>query len=103
MIHYLCTCIDSLKDKKKIFFSKSDFQFGIRASKLESFVSLIEPWPIHILNHLGINLLPLLSNPKVHCSKQGFVLDETNYDMWSQIMEMHIVEKEKLLFICGTS
>ena len=31
------------------------------------------------------------------------VLDETNYDLWSQIMEMHIVEKEKLSFIRGNS
>ena len=31
------------------------------------------------------------------------VLSETNYDMWSQIMEMHIAEKEKISFICGNS
>ena len=28
---------------------------------------------------------------------------QTNYDMWSQIIEMHIVEKEKLSFIRGNS
>ena len=33
----------------------------------------------------------------------GIVLDETNYDLWSQIMEMHIAEKEKLSFIHGNS
>ena len=33
----------------------------------------------------------------------GIVLHETNYDLWSQIMEMHIAEKEKLSFICGNS
>ncbi|KAF1888645.1 hypothetical protein Lal_00036684 [Lupinus albus] len=25
----------------------------------------------------------------------GIVFNETNYDIWSQIMEMHIAEKEK--------
>ncbi|XP_022894637.1 uncharacterized protein LOC111408988 [Olea europaea var. sylvestris] len=33
----------------------------------------------------------------------GILLNETNYDMWSQIMEMHIAEKEKLSFIRGNS
>ena len=33
----------------------------------------------------------------------GIVLDETNYDLWSQIMEIHIAEKEKLAFIHGNS
>ena len=32
----------------------------------------------------------------------GILLNETNYDMWSKIIEMHIAEKEKLSFICGT-
>ncbi|WVY93108.1 hypothetical protein V8G54_032196 [Vigna mungo] len=31
----------------------------------------------------------------------GIVLSETNYDIWSQIMEMHIAEREKLLYIRG--
>lgn len=35
--------------------------------------------------------------------KAGIQLDETNYDLWSQIMEMHIAEKEKLSFIIGKS
>jgi len=26
----------------------------------------------------------------------GIVLDESNYDVWSQLMEMHIAEKETL-------
>ncbi|KAB5548047.1 hypothetical protein DKX38_011453 [Salix brachista] len=30
------------------------------------------------------------------------LLNKTNNDMWSQIIEMHIVEKEKLSFIRGT-
>ena len=29
----------------------------------------------------------------------GIILKETNYDMWSQIMDMHIAEKEKYSFI----
>ena len=35
--------------------------------------------------------------------KVGITLDETNYDLWSQIMEMHIAKKEKLSFIHGNS
>ena len=31
------------------------------------------------------------------------VLNETNYDQWSQMLEMQIAEKEKLSFIRGTS
>ena len=30
------------------------------------------------------------------------LLNEKNYDIWSQIIEMHIDEKEKLSFIRGT-
>lgn len=33
----------------------------------------------------------------------GIVLNETNYDLWSQMLEMQIAEKEKLSFIRGTS
>ena len=33
----------------------------------------------------------------------GIVLNETNYDLWSQMLEMQIAEKEKLSLICGTS
>ena len=33
----------------------------------------------------------------------GIVLNETNYDMWYQMLEMQIAEKEKLSFIHGTS
>ncbi|KAH9678583.1 retrovirus-related pol polyprotein from transposon RE1 [Citrus sinensis] len=29
----------------------------------------------------------------------GIILTETNYDIWSQIMEMHLVEREKLSYI----
>ncbi|RDY04779.1 hypothetical protein CR513_11469, partial [Mucuna pruriens] len=32
-------------------------------------------------------------------AKPGIVLNETNYDIWSQIMEMHIAKKEKLSLI----
>ncbi|XP_037493735.1 uncharacterized protein LOC119370195 [Jatropha curcas] len=31
----------------------------------------------------------------------GITLDESNYDVWSQLMEMHIAEREKLSFIRG--
>ena len=30
-------------------------------------------------------------------------MNETNYDLWSQILEIQIAEKEKLSFIRGTS
>ena len=33
----------------------------------------------------------------------GIVLNETNYDLWSQMLEMQIAEKEKLSFIRDTS
>lgn len=33
----------------------------------------------------------------------GIQLTETNYDMWSQLMEMHIAEREKLSYIIGKS
>ena len=33
----------------------------------------------------------------------GIVLNETNYDLWSKMLEMQIVKKEKLSLICGTS
>ncbi|XP_059634473.1 uncharacterized protein LOC132276860 [Cornus florida] len=33
----------------------------------------------------------------------GISLTESNYDIWSQLMEMHIVEREKLSYIHGTT
>ena len=33
----------------------------------------------------------------------GIVLTETNYDLWSQILEMHIAEEERRSFIRGNS
>ena len=33
----------------------------------------------------------------------GIILTETNYDVWSQLMEMHIAEREKLSYICEKS
>ena len=29
----------------------------------------------------------------------GIILNESNYDIWSQLMEMHIAEREKLSYI----
>ncbi|KAG5524848.1 hypothetical protein RHGRI_031501 [Rhododendron griersonianum] len=31
----------------------------------------------------------------------GIILTESNYDIWSQLMEMHIAEREKLSYIHG--
>jgi hypothetical protein len=46
---------------------------------------------------------PIIIQSEGSSFKVGIVLDETNYDMWSQIMEMHNAKKEKLSFIRGTS
>ena len=29
----------------------------------------------------------------------GFILTESNYDIWSQLMDMHIIKREKLSYI----
>ena len=51
----------------------------------------------------GTKFAPII----IQCEGSSFnawiVLNETNYDLWSQIMEMHIAEKEKLSFIHGNS
>lgn len=31
----------------------------------------------------------------------GIILTESNNVVWSQLMEMHIIEKEKLSYTCG--
>ena len=31
----------------------------------------------------------------------GIILTESNYDVWSQLVEMHIAEREKLFYIRG--
>ena len=46
---------------------------------------------------------PIIIQSEGSSFKVGITLNETNYDLWSQIMEMHIVEKEKLSFIRGNS
>ena len=46
---------------------------------------------------------PIIVQSEGSSFKVGITLDEENYDLWSQIMEMHIVEKEKLSFIHGNS
>ena len=46
---------------------------------------------------------PIIIQSKASLFKAGITLNETNYDLWSQIMEMHIAEKEKLSFIRGNS
>lgn len=33
----------------------------------------------------------------------GIILNESNYDVWSQLMEMHLAEREKLSFIRANS
>ncbi|KAK2993896.1 hypothetical protein RJ640_012770 [Escallonia rubra] len=42
---------------------------------------------------------PIVIQSEGSSFKAGIILNDTNYDLWSQIMEMHIAEKEKLSFI----
>ncbi|KAF1867909.1 hypothetical protein Lal_00012805 [Lupinus albus] len=42
---------------------------------------------------------PIIIQSEGSSFNAGIVLNETNYDIWSQIMEMHIAEKEKLSLI----
>ena len=59
-------------------------------SKSDSETSVTKSTPI-IIQHKGSSL------------NSGIVLNETNYDLWSQMLEMQIAENEKLSFIRGTS
>ncbi|KAB5521528.1 hypothetical protein DKX38_025847 [Salix brachista] len=45
---------------------------------------------------------PIIIRSEGSSFNAGILLNETNYDMWSQIIEMHIAEKEKLSFIRDT-
>ncbi|KAJ8647938.1 hypothetical protein MRB53_000961 [Persea americana] len=51
----------------------------------------------------GTKSAPIIIQSEGSSFKAGIILNETNYDLWSQIMEMHIAEKEKLSFIRGNS
>ncbi|KAM7499356.1 hypothetical protein LguiA_023770 [Lonicera macranthoides] len=42
---------------------------------------------------------PLIIQTEGSSFNIGLLLDETNYDIWSQLMEMHIAEKQKFSFI----
>ena len=46
---------------------------------------------------------PIIIQSEGSSFNAGIVLNETNYDLWSQTMEMHIAKKEKLSFIRGNS
>ena len=59
-------------------------------SKLDSETFVTKSTPI-IIQHEGSSF------------NSGIVLNETNYDLWSQMLEMQIAKKEKLSFIRGTS
>jgi hypothetical protein len=50
----------------------------------------------------GNKLGPIIIQSEGSSFNARILLNETNYDMWSQIIEMHIAEKEKLSFIRGT-
>ncbi|KAK3001020.1 hypothetical protein RJ639_020680 [Escallonia herrerae] len=51
----------------------------------------------------GTKSSPIVIQSEGSSFKAGIILNDTNYDLWSQIMEMHIAEKEKLSFIQGNS
>ena len=46
---------------------------------------------------------PIIIQHERSSFNSGIVLNETNYDMWSQMLDMQIADKEKLSFIRGTS
>ena len=46
---------------------------------------------------------PIIIQHEDSLFNSGIVLNETNYDLWSQMLEMQIAKKEKLSFIRGTS
>ena len=46
---------------------------------------------------------PIIIQHEGSSFNSGIVLNETNYDMWSQMLEMQIAENEKLSFIRGIS
>ena len=46
---------------------------------------------------------PIIIQQQGSSFNSGIVLNETNYDLWSPMLEMKIAEKEKLSFIRGTS
>ncbi|KAH0781748.1 hypothetical protein KY290_001346 [Solanum tuberosum] len=49
------------------------------------------------------NSTPIIIQSEYSSFNAGIILNETNYDTWSQIIEMHIAEKEKLSFVCGST
>jgi hypothetical protein len=51
----------------------------------------------------GTKSTPIIIQHEGSSFNAGIVLNETNYDLWSQMLEMQIAEKEKLSFIRGTS
>ncbi|KAK3037693.1 hypothetical protein RJ639_030637 [Escallonia herrerae] len=51
----------------------------------------------------GTKSFPIIVQSENSSFNAGIILNETNYDMWSQIMEMYIAEKEKLSLIRGDS
>ena len=54
------------------------------------------------LESFDIKLVPILVQSE-GAFNAGIQFTETNYDVWSQLMEMHIAEREKLSYIIGKS
>ena len=48
----------------------------------------------------GSKLIPVIIQSE-WAFNVGVILDESNYDFWFQLMEMNIVEREKLSYIHG--
>ncbi|GMY39012.1 putative transcription factor interactor and regulator CCHC(Zn) family [Fagus crenata] len=51
----------------------------------------------------GTKSTPIIIQSDGSSFNVGIVLSETNYDMWSQIMDMHNAKKEKLSLLRGNS
>ena len=49
----------------------------------------------------GTKSTPIIAQSEGSGFNAGIILTDSNYDVWSQIMEMHIAEREKMVYIRG--
>ena len=61
------------------------------------------PDPISITESSAKEFSPIIIYTEKSSFNIGVTLHETNYNTWSQLMEMHITEKQKFSFIHGTT
>ena len=74
---YIYSVHEQRKDEWKTIIYQ--FQHGIRARELKSWIFCLRE--------------------KKGTFNQGIILTESNYDVWSQLVEMYIVKREKLSYI----